>query len=105
MSALPYSTKYVCHVTKHVIKCVMMSREKLLHSFSPTCESYNVGNVVYVRTVERVAKGQELTICYVPEWFSLSRRQHELLRQYKFTCSCKRCAEQQQKQQQKQRHV
>lgn len=66
------------------------------HSCRPTAEFYNVGTSLRVRSVRPIGSGEEVTVSYVPLTHSLADRRRSLANQYKFTCACERCQEEEQ---------
>ena len=61
------------------------------HSCRPNAEFYNVGTSLRVHSVQHISAGEEVTVSYVPLTESLAERRRSLSRQYKFTCTCERC--------------
>ena len=65
------------------------------HSCRPSTEYFwNTEGEVWrqeVRTVRRVARGEELTVCYRSFWPSARRERQELMKQYNFDCCCEGC--------------
>ncbi|XP_050410787.1 SET and MYND domain-containing protein 4 [Patella vulgata] len=65
------------------------------HSCDPTIISSFQGDLLVVRAVKNVEKGEEIFNCYGPHFRRMirSRRQEVLKTQYFFTCSCKPCTD------------
>ena len=61
------------------------------HSCRPNAEFYNDGTSLRVRSVRHIRAGEEATVSYVPLTQSLAERRRDLSTQFKFTCRCERC--------------
>lgn len=64
---------------------------KFNHSCYPNCVFANMGNVVALRTIRPVKKGEELCVNYVDLYQTVWTRREELLESKKFWCQCLRC--------------
>ncbi|AEO67295.1 uncharacterized protein THITE_2144701 [Thermothielavioides terrestris NRRL 8126] len=49
------------------------------------------GRELRVRSLKKIAPGEEITICYIDPTFDVAARQEVLKREYFFDCSCARC--------------
>lgn len=66
------------------------------HSCDPTIQASFIGDVLVVRTLKAVKKGEEIFNCYGPHHcrMATSERQEVLKAQYHFTCQCEACLSQ-----------
>merc|ERR1719296_21367 len=63
----------------------------LNHSCAPSCLWFVRGGVLVVETVRPVAKGEELTIQYLPVTGNLTERRRRIREGFGFHCVCRRC--------------
>ncbi|SPQ24006.1 16ce20a4-d59a-4ef4-9f5d-28d34fe9a566 [Thermothielavioides terrestris] len=61
------------------------------HSCDPNALVFFQGRELRVRSLKKIAPGEEITICYIDPTFDVAARQEVLKREYFFDCSCARC--------------
>ncbi|KAK8805595.1 hypothetical protein WA158_002251 [Blastocystis sp. Blastoise] len=61
------------------------------HSCIPNCAVTFDHNMICIRAMKTIQKGEELTISYIDEHQPLYQRQKMLLHDYHFKCTCERC--------------
>lgn len=66
---------------------------KMNHSCEPNCFIDREENHFLIRTLKKVKKNEELTLCYLQTGALVPKRQRseQLLKQWNFVCKCSRC--------------
>lgn len=58
------------------------------HSCDPNAHVFFQGRQLKVRSLKKIAPGDEITICYLDPRMEMTNRQKILQREYFFECSC-----------------
>ncbi|KAI9346832.1 hypothetical protein DFJ73DRAFT_837691 [Zopfochytrium polystomum] len=61
------------------------------HSCEPTCECFQQGTTMTIKTIRSVKEGEELTISYMDTNLPVQARRSQLSQDYYFLCRCVRC--------------
>ncbi|KAL2017321.1 hypothetical protein VTK56DRAFT_2294 [Thermocarpiscus australiensis] len=61
------------------------------HSCDPNAFAFFEGRQLRVRSLRKIAAGEEITICYLDPTIYVAGRQDILKREHFFVCECKRC--------------
>ncbi|KAK4163361.1 hypothetical protein QBC43DRAFT_355110 [Cladorrhinum sp. PSN259] len=69
------------------------------HSCDPNAFVFFEGTELRVRSLKKIAPGEEITICYIDPTIDVSTRQEILLREHFFNCRCTRCKSEQMEEQ------
>ena len=75
------------------MRYVAIEAARINHSCSPntTYEYFDKDNVVAVRALQKIAKGDEILIQYIPPMWSKSKRQAKLWQDWGFICEFQAC--------------
>ncbi|EDO42079.1 predicted protein, partial [Nematostella vectensis] len=63
----------------------------LNHSCAPNSVAVFNGTNIYIKALEEIPVGEELTISYIQQLHPRETRQEELQTQFCFYCQCHRC--------------
>jgi hypothetical protein len=74
------------------VRALYPTMATMSHSCQPNTRMLNSpGYRMVFRTVQAVAAGEELTICYSMQWSGVRWRAREILNNWFFSCCCPRC--------------
>jgi SET and MYND domain-containing protein len=59
------------------------------HSCDPNAFAYFEGRKLHVRSLKKIAAGEEITICYLDPTLDVAARRALLKHEYLFDCNCK----------------
>ncbi|KAH3744711.1 histone-lysine N-methyltransferase ASHR1 [Pelomyxa schiedti] len=63
------------------------------HSCKPNCVTVFEGDTVFVRAIEPITAGTELTVTYIELGATVQQRREELMNNFAFLCKCDQCIE------------